>query len=164
MKPLKLVLLLLGAGILLTAGIVALALLPSVQTWAARRALEGSPVAVEHVAAGPGAARLEGITLRQPGLVVRVGSLETRHSLGAWLGSRRLDVEEITLRDVVVERTPAPAEAGRRTRGVASDPERLGCRLELLGTHVQQVSEVAFSVGDGRRGHDPACKDRGGEP
>lgn len=109
MKPLKLALLLLGAGILLAAGMVALALLPSVQTWAARRALEGSPVAIERVAAGAGAARLEGITLRQPGLVVRVGSLETKHSLGAWLGSRRLDAEEITLRDVLVERTSASA-------------------------------------------------------
>ncbi|MFM9092212.1 MAG: hypothetical protein ACKOUK_10820, partial [Verrucomicrobiota bacterium] len=111
MKPLKLVLLILGAGILITAGLVALALLPSFQTWAARRALEGSPVAVERVAASPGAARLEGITFRQPGLVVRVGVLETTHSLGAWLGSRRLDVEEITFRDVVVELTPAPADA-----------------------------------------------------
>ncbi|PAW83114.1 MAG: hypothetical protein B9S27_01110 [Opitutia bacterium Tous-C8FEB] len=111
MKPLKLVLFLLGAGLLLAAGLVALALLPSVQTWVARRALEGSPLAVERVAAGMGAARLEGVTFRQPGLVVRVGSLETRHSLGAWLGSRRLDAEEITVRDVVVERTPAPADA-----------------------------------------------------
>lgn len=109
MKPLKLVLLILGAGILLAAGLVALALQPSVQTWATRRALEGSPVAIDRVAASPGAARLEGITFRQPGLVVRVGSLETTHSLGAWLGSRRLEVEEINLRDVVVELTPAPA-------------------------------------------------------
>ena len=111
MKPLKLVLLILGAGILLTAGILALALLPSIQTWAAQRALEGSPLAVERIAASPSAARLEGVTLRRPGLLVRVGSLETKHSLGAWLGSRRLDLEEITLRDVVVELTPAPADA-----------------------------------------------------
>ena len=111
MKPLKLVLFLLGAGLLLAAGLVALALLPSVQTWAARRALEGSPLAVERVAAGLGAARLEGVTFRQPGLVVRVGTVETRHSLTAWLSSRRLDVAEVTIRDVVVERTPVPADA-----------------------------------------------------
>ncbi len=119
MKPLKLVLLVLGAGFLLVAGLVALALLPSVQTWAARRALEGSPLSVERVAAGLGAARLEGITLRQPDLIVKVGSLETRHSLAGWLGSRRLDVAEITVRDVVVEKTPAPAE---RPTGGANAP------------------------------------------
>ncbi|MFZ9839945.1 MAG: hypothetical protein ACO3JJ_15600, partial [Opitutaceae bacterium] len=110
MKPFKLVLLVLGAGILLAAGILVLALQPSVQTWAARRALEGSPLAVERVAAGLGAARLEGVTFRQPGLIVKVGRLETRHSLAGWLGSRRLDVAEITVRDVVVERTPLAEE------------------------------------------------------
>ena len=110
MKPLKLVLLVLGAGLLLAAALAVLALTPSVQTWAARRALAGSPLAVERVAAGMGAARLEGVTFRQPGLVVRVGSVETRHSLTAWLGSRRLDVDSLTLRDVVIERTPAPPD------------------------------------------------------
>lgn len=110
MKPLKLVLLVLGAGLLLAAGLAALALLPAFQTWAAGRALAGSPLTVERVAAGLGAARLEGITLRQPGLVVRVGQVETRHSLTAWLGSRRLEVASLAIRDVVVERTPVPAD------------------------------------------------------
>jgi len=125
MKPLKLAALLLGTGALLTVAAVGVALTPAFQTWAARRALAGSPVAVERVALGLSGARLEGITLSQPGLRIRVGSIATLHSVGPWLGARRLEVEELKVLDVVVEQVPAAPEtaAGNATAATATKPD-----------------------------------------
>ena len=125
MKPLKLAALLLGTGALLTVAAVGVALTPAFQTWAARRALAGSPVAVERVALGLSGARLEGITLSQPGLRIRVGSIATLHSVGPLLTSRRLEVEELKVLDVEVEQVPAAPEtaAGNATAATATKPD-----------------------------------------
>ena len=125
MKPLKLAALLLGTGALLTVAAVGVALMPAFQTWAARRALADSPVTVERVALGLSGARLEGITLSQPGLRIRVGSIDTLHSVAPWLGSRRLEVEELKVLDVVVEQVPAAPEttAGTTTAATATKPD-----------------------------------------
>jgi hypothetical protein len=126
MKPLKLAALLLGTGALLTVAAVGVALTPAFQTWAARQALADSPVTVERVALGLSGARLEGITLSQPGLRIRVGSIATLHSVGPWLGARRLEVEELKVLDVVVEQVPAAPEtaAGTTTAANATKPDQ----------------------------------------
>ncbi|MEY3607385.1 MAG: hypothetical protein RLZZ447_173, partial [Verrucomicrobiota bacterium] len=122
MKPLKVVALLLGTGALLTVATVGVALIPAFQTWAAHRALAGSPLAVERVAFGLSGARLEGITLRQPGWLVRAGTLETHYRPAAWLWQQRMEIEVFQLREVVVERVPIPplAPAGASASIVAA--------------------------------------------
>ncbi len=115
MKGLKIVALSLGALALLGILVVVLALTPSVQTWAVRKALADTPgitIEVGRVAAGWSEAELNDLRVAQPGTIITARLAKARYSLGDFLSGRKINAEQVTVEDVVVDLRP-PAAPGR---------------------------------------------------
>ncbi|MBI5690361.1 MAG: hypothetical protein HZC55_09700 [Verrucomicrobia bacterium] len=132
MKSLKLVGYIAGALAVLAILAVSLAFTSGVQTWAVRRAVANQPgltIEVSKVNLGFSAAEISGLKVLQDGLTLSVASLTTRHSAWAYLAGKRVDVEELTIKDALVElRQPAPstpaASAASGAKEVASRPAK----------------------------------------
>ncbi len=128
MKNLKLAGVVLGTMAAVSALAVALALTSGVQTWAVRKAVAGQPgmtIEVAKVDAGVSAAQITGLRVVQDGRVVTATSVSTRHSVWAYLTGRRIDVDELVVKDLVVDLRPASPPTPSKTTGavpVVSQP------------------------------------------
>ena len=135
MKPVRLLLILLG--ILALAGVtcVVLALKPSVQRSLLLRAAAKQPglkLEVESVSAGFFHLALRNVTASKRGLTLRLDQLDADYSLWAVIFSRRLEIHGLTATGVVIDASRiSPAKAQAAVAGApAAAPGLLG-QLEL---------------------------------
>lgn len=112
MKGLKIFALSVGVLALLGILVVVLALTPSVQTWAVRKALADMPgmkIEVGRVAAGWSEAELTDIRIAQPGRVITARAAKARYSVGDYLSGRKINADQVSVEDVLVDlRSSAP--------------------------------------------------------
>src|SRR5512145_439529 len=113
MKVLKIVALVLGVFVALLAIGVGVALMPSVQTWAVRKALAGQPgmkSAVGRVAAGFSAAEISDLRIEKDGAIVVAQGVTARYSAWDYVTNRRINVDQVTVTDLLVDlRNAGPA-------------------------------------------------------
>lgn len=101
----KLVLCLVAGPVVLLIVLAGLLSLPSVQTFAARKALAGQGGDLERVAVGLGGASITGFRWEQPGLKISAPSLAATLSLLKLAGGD-IDVRGLEARDIVIEFDP----------------------------------------------------------
>jgi len=122
MKLLKIAALIAGVVVVLAAILIGVALMPAVQTWAARKAVAGQPgakIEIGRVSAGPGSTEISDLRVTQDGVVISARQVTTRYSLWDYIAHRRLSVGEITAQGFVVDlRHPT----GATTTATASAP------------------------------------------
>lgn len=100
MKSFKIVLVVFAGLLGLVVLLLAIGLVPSVQTWAVRRAVADQPgmeIRLGQVAAGFSSARLDDVKIAQPGAVVRVKSVEVHYSAWDYLTKHLVNVESLTI-------------------------------------------------------------------
>ncbi len=106
MKPLKLVVIVLGALIGLSVLLVVIGLIPAVQTWAVRQAVADQPgmeIRFGELAAGFSGAKLGDVRVTQDGSVIRVKSIEVEYSAWDYLISRQVKVSRLTVAGVEID-------------------------------------------------------------
>ncbi len=119
MKPARLLLIFLGALLALVLVAGGIALVPGVQRWAVLRAARGTPglkFEVATVSAGLNRFSLAGAKLEKGGLLVELGQLEGDYSFWQLLFSRRLAVEQLTGRGLLVD----ASRLSRNKAGIAA--------------------------------------------
>lgn len=127
MKALRIVGFLVGGLILVVAILIGVALIPSVQTWAVRKAVADQPglkLEVGRVAAGLSAADISDLHVVQDGMVITAKSVTARYSAWDYLFGGKINVEFANIQDVVVDLSkvpPAPAASSPGT-GTKSTP------------------------------------------
>ena len=133
MKALKITAIVLGGILVLLVIAVVLALMPSVQTWAVRKALAGQPgttAEVGHVAAGFSSADIRDVRIIRNGIVLSAKSATANYSAWDYLKRGRLVADRLDLQDVVVDlrattdptgATRAPATSDRAGADQAKD-------------------------------------------
>ncbi len=129
MKFIRILLFTLGACLVLAALLVGIALLPGVQTWAARKVAVQQPgmdIAVGRVSAGFTGAKMDTLVVEQAAGRIRIDSVEARYSAWDYLVHGRLNVQrlaidgvEINLRDAVSIEASPPAAADEATETAA---------------------------------------------
>lgn len=125
MKGTRILVFVLGGALALVALLAMLAFTPSVQTWAVRRAVAGQPgmaIEVERVAAGLTSFEISGLRVATGGVVVTAASATARYSAWAYLAQNRIDADDLTVRDLVVDlraNQGLPAQSGIAPGGVA---------------------------------------------
>lgn len=108
----------------LAAIVFGLACLPPVQTWAARRVLSAQPgvqAELGRVSVGWSSLDITDLTLRQPGMVLRLPSAEVRMPIAAALGGR-IDVKQLTARGWTLELTDGEKRLAQAPSGPAKEP------------------------------------------
>ena len=118
MKTLKVAGVIVGAIAVLAVLAVTAALSSAVQTWVVHKVLanqSGMTIEVTKVHAGFSAAQITGLRVAQDGVVLSAASISTRHSVWAYLTGRRIDVDELIVKDLALvlrpAASPAPAQA-----------------------------------------------------
>lgn len=117
MKALKILGFVLGGILVLLAVLVGIALLPSVQTWAVRKAVAGVPglqIEVGRVSAGLSAAAISDLRVVQDGKVITAKSVTARYAAMEYLTGNRINADAVAVQDLVVDLrnakpTPTPA-------------------------------------------------------
>lgn len=135
MKALKIFAFVVGGVVVLCALLLILALTPSVQTWAARKAvadLPGMKIELGRVAAGFSSAELSDVRVANDSANVTVKHLSARYSAWDYLTKKRINVESAIVTDAVVDlrkptaagaaNTPSPAGAPASTPGANPPP------------------------------------------
>ena len=125
MKALKIVGLLFGGIILLGVVLIALALTPSIQTWAVKRAVAGQPgttLDVSRVAAGLSATDISDLRLTTDGIVVTAKGISARYSAWDYLTQNRLNADSVTIDDLVIDLRNATATDPAATPPGAGSP------------------------------------------
>ncbi len=118
MKTLKIVGFVIGGLAAVAVLALAAALSSGVQTWAVRRAIANQPgmtIEVARVEAGFSSAHISGLRVTQPGLVAAIDSITARYSVWDYVTSRRINVDDLTLKDVVLNLRPEAQPAGAAT-------------------------------------------------
>jgi hypothetical protein len=125
MKPLRILLLgLVGVALLLVV-VVALAFTPAVQTWAAHKFAPATPaltVTLDRVAAGLGGAKVEGVRVVQPGLVLTLPSAEFELSVIDAAGGK-VEVKKLVAKGWILDLTAkngTPAATGTANKTATS--------------------------------------------
>lgn len=141
MKVLKIFALVLGAVAVLLAIGLALALTPSVQTWAVRRALAGQPgmkPEIGRVAAGFSDADVSDLRIEKDGAIIVAKGVTAKYSAWDYITSKRINVDQVTVTDLLVDLrnakpAAAPADGTAKPGGAtpttdpgAADPARKG--------------------------------------
>jgi hypothetical protein len=106
MKALKIIGIILGGIVLLAGLVICIALLPSVQTWAARKAVAGQPgatIEIGRVSAGPGSTTISDLRVSQDGIVITAKNVSTRYSAWDFVFHKRVSVEDITAEGLVID-------------------------------------------------------------
>ena len=115
MKGLKIFAFVVG-GIVVLLGIgLALALTPSVQTWAVRKAVAGQPgltLEVNKVDAGFSAADVTDLRVVKDGMVITAKGVSARYSAWDYLTKKRINADSVTVQDLVVDLRNAKPAAG----------------------------------------------------
>jgi len=127
-KVLRILLICFGVVALLVVAALILAFQPSVQTWAARKAVaSGAPAGMEisigRVAAGLNRTEVSGIRVRQPGMTLDLPSATVDVSLMGLL-KNRVDIKNLVAKGWTVDLSqpaPAPVVSSTTTTGVASN-------------------------------------------
>lgn len=113
MKALKLVGFILGGIVLLLAVLLALALTPSIQTWAVRKAVADQPgmkIEVGRVAAGFSAADLTDVRYAKDGMVVTAKAVSARYNAWDYLTKKKINADTVVAEDVLIDlRNAKPA-------------------------------------------------------
>ncbi len=125
MKALKIVGLLLGGFILLGVVLIALALTPSIQTWAVKRAVAGQPgttLDVSRLAAGPSAADISDLRFTTNGIVITAKGISARYSAWDYLTQNRLNADSVTIEDLVIDLRNAAATDSAATSPAPGSP------------------------------------------
>jgi hypothetical protein len=126
MKGLKILAWVVGGLVLLAAVIFALALTPSVQTWAVRKALANQPGVkfdASRIAAGFSAADVTDLHYSKDGMVVTAKAVALRYSAWDYIKSKRINADSVTVQELVVDlrnAKPADEAAGQAGSGKTS--------------------------------------------
>jgi hypothetical protein len=134
MKVLKIAALVVGGVLLLAVLLVGVALMPSVQTWAVRRALAGRPgvaITIGRVAAGPSATTLQDLRVEQNGLVVTARSVSARYSPWDYVLHQRVTVDAVAVGGLVVDARQVAAAPSPAPGAPAAGPSPLLAILDL---------------------------------
>lgn len=115
MKALKKIALVGAVIVALVALLLALALIPAVQTWAVRKAVASQPgglkLDVSRVAAGFKSADLRDVRMVKDGIVITAKQVNARYSAWDYLTRDRITVHELSVDDLLVDmRTSASAQ------------------------------------------------------
>lgn len=116
MKGLKVVAIILGSLLLVVILVAALALTPSVQTWAVRKALAGQPGVsgeIGRVAAGFSSADIQDVRIEKAGAVITLKGLTAAYSAWDYLTASRLNVDRVQVQEILIDlrnAQPAPEE------------------------------------------------------
>ncbi|PTX94250.1 hypothetical protein DB354_10820 [Opitutus sp. ER46] len=116
------------SALVLIGVLVALALLPPIQTWAARKALGGQPgtrTELARVAAGTSSAAIDGVLWEKDGLVVRAARVVAKYSAWDFVTHRRVTVHDLTVEGLEIDArgmTAAPASAAAASAQPAPRP------------------------------------------
>lgn len=140
MKGLKIVGFVVGGILVLLVIALALAFTPSVQTWAARKALAGQPgtkFEVTRVAAGMSAADITNVRYEKDGMIVTAKAISAKYTAMDYLTKKRINADAVTIADLEIDLrnakpAPAPAapsasadtKAGKSTAPTPSSPSR----------------------------------------
>ncbi len=106
MKVVKLLTGIIVAGLLLVALVLALAFVPALQTWAARKAVAGLPgtdISIGRVSAGLSSATIDGLRVVQNGRIVTADKITARYSAFDYLLHHRITVDALAVSRVVVD-------------------------------------------------------------
>ncbi|MBL9207831.1 MAG: hypothetical protein JNN01_22300 [Opitutaceae bacterium] len=106
MKSLRIFALILGGLLLALLLLVGVALLPAVQTWAARKALSGQPgltLEVDRVSAGLSQAELKGVQLVQDGSLITAERVVASYSVWDYLAGHGIQVDQAEVQGLVVD-------------------------------------------------------------
>ncbi len=113
MKALRILLSVVIVLAALAAILIILALTPSIQTWAVRKAVAGQPglkLDVKRVSAGFSSADISDLHLVKDGLVVTASHVHAKYSAWDYIAHHRVTVDDLTATDLVVDaRNSAPA-------------------------------------------------------
>ena len=127
MKALKILGFTLAALLLIVVVLVALALTPSIQTWAVRKAMADQPgmkLEVGRVAAGLSAADISDVRFSQNGMIVTAKGVTARYSAWDYLTKNRINADNVTVEELLVDmRNVKPAaDAEGKAPGSQSQP------------------------------------------
>ncbi len=128
MKALKIVGLVLGVILMLLVVLIALALTPSIQTWAVRKAVAGQPgmqLEVTRVAAGLSAADISDVRFVQDGMVVTAKGITARYSAWDFLTSKHINADDVTVQELVIDlRNATPPKTADAKSGTPDSPSQ----------------------------------------
>lgn len=114
MKALKILGFVFAGIVVLLAVLIALALTPSIQTWAARKALAGHPgtqFEVGRIAAGLSAADVADLHYAKDGMIVTAKGVTARYNAWDFLKQNRINADQVTVQELVVDlRNAKPVE------------------------------------------------------
>ncbi len=120
MKGLKIFGIVAGGIALLVAIALALALTPSVQRWALRKAVAGQPglkLDVGEVDAGFSATNVTDFSFAQDGVVVTAKGVSAKYSTWDYISNRRINAEQVNVHDLVIDLRKAQPAAGATSAG-----------------------------------------------
>ena len=106
MKRLKIVGIALGTLVVLVGIVIVLALMPSVQTWAVRKATAGQPgvsIDFSRVSLGFSKADLSEVRVSQDGMVLTAKAVTARYSAWDYLTKKSVNVDSVIARDVLID-------------------------------------------------------------
>src|SRR5688500_1298223 len=113
MRALKIFGFVVAGIVVLLALLLALALVPSVHTWAVRKAVAGQPgtdIQVSKVAAGFSGADVTDLRYAKDGIVVTAKGVTAKYSAWDYLTNRRINADSVTVDDLIVDlRNAKPA-------------------------------------------------------
>ncbi len=112
MKALKILAIVAGVVVVLLTLVVVLAFTPSIQTWAARKALAGQPGMtgeIGRVAAGFSDADVRDVRIVKDGMVISVTGLTAKYSAWDYISNGRINVDQVSVRELVVDMRNATA-------------------------------------------------------
>lgn len=115
MKALRIVGFLLCGIVVLVAILVGVALMPSVQTWAVRKAVADQPglkLEVGRVAAGLSSADIADLHVVKDGMVITAKSVTARYSAWDYLSGGRINVDVANVQDLLVDLSKLPPAKG----------------------------------------------------
>jgi len=144
MKPVRLLLILLGIVVAACAVMLGLALTPSVQRWAVLRAARDAGIKLEvtGISAGWSGATLQGVLAEKKGIVMQLDRLEADFSLFKLLAGRHLAISRLKLDGLVVD-----ASRVSRTKVEAA---AAGAPAAAPGLLARVVLPVELTLGDVR--------------
>jgi hypothetical protein len=125
MKALKIIAIILGVIVALLVVLVALALTPSIQTWAVRKAVAGQPGVVMNVGrvdAGWSTARISDLRIVQDGAVITVAAIAADYSAWDYLLHHQINVDRVTVQGLVADLRAATAPASAAAGGASAPP------------------------------------------
>lgn len=123
MKALRIVGFVVGGLVIVVAILVGLALMPSVQTWAVRKAVADQPglkLEVGRVAAGLSSADISDLHVVKDGMVITAKSVTARYSAWDYIAGSKINVEMANVQDLVVDLSKVPPALAAGNPGMAT--------------------------------------------